>query len=123
MLKEYGFSDRDICKLTGHKAEGSLNNYDPENSMEKKAGMADVLLMGSKRKSDFDDKENAPPKKISCTVTSEQVGEMPDAFQQCMLPPIMGHAPVNQSAHQTIQPFGSQYLMREQELRAIEMRG
>ena len=46
----YGYSDRDICQLTDHNTENPLNNYDSGNSLDKKAVMANILLLGNKRK-------------------------------------------------------------------------
>ena len=69
LLKESGFGDREICRVSGHKAIGSLEHYDPSNSIEKKAEMASALL-NLKRPaapiSKDEDKENyqiAPMKK------------------------------------------------------------
>ena len=51
-----------VIKLTGHKDERSLNNYDHTNSVSNKADMAAVLLMAKKRKRhNSDDQENCPP--------------------------------------------------------------
>ena len=62
LLKEAKIGDRDIQKLTGHKDERSLNNYDHTNSVSNKADMAAVLLMAKKRKRhNSDDQENCPP--------------------------------------------------------------
>ena len=41
LLKEAKIGDRDIQKLTEHKDERSLNNYDHTNSVSNKADMAD----------------------------------------------------------------------------------
>ena len=122
LLKEAGYSDRDIIKLTGHKNEASLSNYDPANNLDKKAQMADALLLaGGKRKSDASsddtsEKENTPPpRKVTLVETavalpgsSVQIEEQNTAdlsFQQ-------------NTADQSFQ----KYLFREQELRAAESR-
>ena len=52
LLKEAGYSDRDV-KLTGHKTEASLSNYDPANNLDKKAQMADALPPTSGLKTDL----------------------------------------------------------------------
>ena len=48
ILKRSGIDDRDIVKLTGHKAVSSLSHYNPHNNMEKKIAMAGAMLL-SKR--------------------------------------------------------------------------
>ena len=62
LLKEAKIGDRDIQKLTEHKDERSLNNYDHTNSVSNKADMAAVLLMAKKRKGhNSHDQDNCPP--------------------------------------------------------------
>ena len=48
LLKRSGIDDRDIVKLSGHKAVSSLSHYNPHNNMEKKIAMAGAMLL-SKR--------------------------------------------------------------------------
>ena len=79
LLKEAGYNDREIIKLTGHKVEKSLNNYDPSNSVEKKSDMADVLMLGQKRKLAQDDNEaNMPPVKKIIAVSTVTTGQHDD---------------------------------------------
>ena len=106
LLKEGGYSDRDIIKLTGHKAEASLSHYDPGNALDKKAEMAEVLLLKPKRKSDSSssDKENQPP--------SPKVQVLDETA-------LTVHETLNKD--QQSFPF-QQYLFREQDLRAAESR-
>ena len=67
LLKQQGFGDSEIIEMkTGHKAAGSLEHYDPSNTVEKKSEMASALLL--KRSAtdpvDVDSseyKENQPP--------------------------------------------------------------
>ena len=89
LLKEAGFSDRDICKLSGHRNEASLSHYDPGNSIEKKASMAHALLLGAKRKPSEEkgELESPPVKKLSVTstITSEAYQQSEDfcGFRRC----------------------------------------
>ena len=45
LLKRAGFSDRDITKVSGHKALQSLDNYDTELDHSKKLRMANALQL------------------------------------------------------------------------------
>ena len=113
LLKEAGYSDRDIIKLTGHKNEASLSNYDPANNLDKKAQMADALLLaGGKRKSDASsddtsEKENTPPpRKVTLVETAVA---LPGSSVQI-------------EEQNTADLSFQKYLFREQELRAAESR-
>ena len=71
VLKQYGYQDREIQRLSGHRSIESLNNYDPSNSVEQKAGMAFALM--NKKKAEPAPDEAPAPKKMrtaASTVTS-----------------------------------------------------
>ena len=44
ILKESGYSDREIMKLSGHKRMESLNHYNPSTSLAQKSNMAQALV-------------------------------------------------------------------------------
>lgn len=61
MLKKSGFGDREIMRLSGHKAASSLEHYDPSTSIEKKSDMANCLLMKKRpAETPTEEKENVP---------------------------------------------------------------
>ena len=59
LLKEQGFGDREIMRLSGHRQASSLEHYDPSNSVEKKAKMAASLLLKRPAAVEEEDKENS----------------------------------------------------------------
>jgi len=54
-LKDAGFSNHEVCSITGHKRESSLQHYDQVGSSRRPTDMADVL------------DGNPPPAKKPCT--------------------------------------------------------
>lgn len=78
VLKRLGFEDRAIMKLTGHKSLSSMDNYDPNNTMDMKNSMATALLT---RRHQQPAKENVPPNQdIQPRASgSGQVVQVPDA--------------------------------------------
>ena len=79
VLKQYGYEDREIQRLSGHRSLESLNNYDPSNSIEQKAGMAFALM---KKKAEPASEEAPAPKKMKTaayTMTSGSFSDVPNS--------------------------------------------
>ena len=69
---QFAKHDRDIVKLSGHKAVSSLSHYNPHNDMEKKIAMAGAMLLSKRplevhQPSDtgLENVENVPPESDS----------------------------------------------------------
>ena len=58
LLKEQGFGDREIMRVSGHRQASSLEHYDPSNSVEKKAKMAASLMLKRPATVEEEDKVN-----------------------------------------------------------------